>query len=174
MHTVFLLLLGASTRNLSQGAFSHSVQVCDPYHIHYHHSKLWTARAVWPANACPDWKLPTLPEMEPLQEHFLHRIVGQKEINGPPVLTKQLATAAAVCTAFHALVSCPAHVRLLTRNGLVNKVEFLGLQWDCEIGNYYEALPYNSKKNLSLLEYLYIFWASLAWNGLNIARWHVL
>ena len=52
---------------------------------------------------------------------------------------------------------------LPVRNGLVNKVKFLGLflksvkdQWDCEIGNYYIALPYNSK-NLSLLEYLYLY-----------------
>ena len=48
------------------------------------------------------------------------------------------------------VVSCPPHVRLPVRNGLVNEVEFLGLipqngedQRDCKIANYYVALPYN-------------------------------
>ena len=47
------------------------------------------------------------------------------------------------------VVSCPAHVHLPARNGLVSKVKFLGLipqnwedQWDCEIANYY--VPYKS------------------------------
>ena len=47
------------------------------------------------------------------------------------------------------LVLCPARPYLLTRNGLVNEVKFLGLipkkkgkdQWDWEIANYYVALP---------------------------------
>ena len=64
------------------------------------------------------------------------------------------------------LVSCPAHTRLLARNGLVKKSNFLGLlpkpgidQWDYEIGNYYVVLyPYFFLNGLaakwSLLDYI--------------------
>ena len=49
------------------------------------------------------------------------------------------------CIQYCSLVSWPACTCLPARNDLVNKVKFLGLisqnQWDCEIANYYVALP---------------------------------
>ena len=61
------------------------------------------------------------------------------------------------------LVSCPPRARLPARNGLVNEVEFLGLipqnsgRPDCEIDNYYVALPYSIKIYSSPFEYPYFF-----------------
>ena len=44
------------------------------------------------------------------------------------------------------LVLCPAHTRLPARNGLMNLFPKSGKdQWDCEIGNYYVALPSQQK-----------------------------
>ena len=57
----------------------------------------------------------------------------------------------------YSLVSCPTHVHLPARNGLVSKLTFLGLllktgndQWDREIGDYYVALSFRTVKFVHL------------------------
>ena len=59
-------------------------------------------------------------------------------------------------------ISCPAHVRLRVRNGLVNKVELIPKsgndQWDCEISNIMQHFPYNSK---ICSEYVFLFLSGL-------------
>ena len=45
-------------------------------------------------------------------------------------------------------------------------------QSDCEIDNYYVALPYNIKIYSSPFEYPYFFWVGFLQNILNVVRLH--
>ena len=78
------------------------------------------------------------------------------------------------CIQYCSLVSWPACTCLPARNDLVNKVKFLGLisqnQWDCEIANYYVALPLQHYS--FSFEYPFFYWAGFPHNILNIARLH--
>ena len=75
-----------------------------------------------PANAPPDWKLPTVPEMKPkAEERFLHSSVLKRREMAQPMLTKtflQPAKIAIICTACHEYAHTPPPISpfLLVQN----------------------------------------------------------
>ena len=76
----------------------------------------------------------------------------------------------------------PVHAHLPAGKGSVNKSNFLGLfpksgkdQWDCEIDNYYVALPIYNSKNFSISTWISIpFWNGFGWKVLNVGLVHTL
>ena len=81
-------------------------------------------RALQPTNASPDWKLPTVPEMEPLKKadgQFLHPFVLKGREIAQPVPTKAFLQSAKIehmCTACHDYAHPPPSISpfLLAQN----------------------------------------------------------
>ena len=76
--SVFLLLLWASTGNVSYVFFHKASQGSWPL-PHPLISELTMVRALWPLNASPDWKLSTVPEMEPWKSLIYTRLCQKGE-----------------------------------------------------------------------------------------------